>query len=152
MPRVEVMPELVQWARERASLSVADLAKRFPKLGEWERGAAHPTIKQLEAFAKATHVPFGYLFLPEPPEERLPIPDFRTVSGAAVGCPSPDLLDTIYTMQRRQAWLREERIECEADRLDFVGSARLTDDPQVVGREMRHRTDDLFSSIFFCCD
>lgn len=137
MIHVTVKPELMQWARKRADLAFADLAKKFPKLEAWERGAAQPTLKQIEAFAKATHVPIGYLFLPDPPEERIPIPDFRTIRNEKVGHASPDLLDTIYTMQRRQAWLREERIECEAEPLDFVGSARLTDDPDAVGREMR---------------
>ena len=40
-------------------------------------------------------------------------------------------------MQRRLAWLREDRIECEVEPLNFVGSARLSDDPQAVGHEMR---------------
>lgn len=137
MNRVAVRPELVQWARERAHLGIDDLAGRFPKLADWERGEVLPTFKQLEDFAKATHVPFGYLFLPEPPEIPMPIPDFRTVQNRQVGSISPDLLDTIYAMQRRQAWLREERLECEAGPLEFVGSARLTDDLAAVGREMR---------------
>lgn len=137
MSRVAVKSELMQWARERARLSVDDLLLRFPKLSAWESGEALPTFKQLEAFASATHVPFGYLFLPEPPEVRNPIPDFRTLKNQQVGAISPDLLDTIYTMQRRQAWLREERLECEAESLAFVGSARLSDDPAAVGREMR---------------
>lgn len=75
--------------------------------------------------------------MPEPPEERLPIPDFRTVSGLAGERPSPDLLDTIYTMQRRQSWLRETLVESDAEPLGFVGSARLSDAPDTVGREMR---------------
>jgi Zn-dependent peptidase ImmA (M78 family)/transcriptional regulator with XRE-family HTH domain len=138
MPRVGTKPELVRWARERAGLTVADLATRFPKLEAWERGEARPTLKQLERFAGTTHVPFGYLFLPEPPEERLPIPDFRTVSrGALPERPSPDLLDTIYAMQQRQAWLRETLVEGEAEPIAFVGSVRLSDDPEAVGREMR---------------
>ena len=51
--------------------------------------------------------------------------------------PSPDLLDTLYTMQRRQAWLREALVEGEAEPLGFVGSARLADEPDAVGREIR---------------
>lgn len=137
MPRVAVKPELVQWAVNRARKSPADLRKRFPRIEEWERGETQPTLKQLEDFAKATHVPIGYLFLPAPPEERLPIPDFRTVSRFTGEAPSPDLLDTIYTMQRRQSWLRDTLIEDEAEPLDFVGSARLTDDPDAFAREMR---------------
>ncbi|WP_445399609.1 helix-turn-helix domain-containing protein [Zobellella sp. An-6] len=137
MNRVAVNPELVQWARKRAHLAIEDLAGRFPKLVYWERGEVLPTFKQLEDFAKATHVPFGYLFLPEPPQIPMPISDFRTLGNQYVGSVSPDLLDTIYAMQRRQAWLRETRLECEAEHLAFVGSARLTDDPAAIGREMR---------------
>ena len=136
MTRVPVQPEMLRWALERAGYDVHDLAPRFPHLPEWERGEKLPTFKQLEAFARATHTPFGFLFLPEPPQEPLPIPDFRTLKGRPAR-PSPDLLDTIYAMQRRQDWLREERIEGEADPLELVGNARLNDDPAAVGQEMR---------------
>ena len=137
MSRVPVNPEVIQWARQRCQLAIADLADRFPKLAEWERGATLPTLKQLESYAKATHVPFGYLFLPEPPNIPIPIPDFRTVDNRYSGTAGPELLDTIFAMQQRQAWLRETRLECEAEPLAFVGSARLADDPAAIGREMR---------------
>lgn len=137
MTRVAVKPEMVQWARERAGLGVGALARRFAKLPEWERGEARPTFRQLEAFAKATHVPFGYLFLPEPPDEPLPIPDFRTVRNRQVHAISPELRDTIHAMQRRQDWLREDRRDSDVPPLDFIGSGALADDPERVGREMR---------------
>lgn len=148
MLRVDIKPELLRWARERAGLGIEDLRRKFSAAEAWERGEAKPTLKQLEAFAKATFVPVGYLFLPQPPEERLPIPDLRTIRNKEIRRPSPDLLDTIYLMQRRQAWLREELIECEAEPLDFVGSARLADDPEAVGREMRRivRLEDAWAA------
>ena len=136
MTRVAVRPEMLRWAYERAGHHAGDLAPRFPHLAEWERGEKQPTLRQLEAFAKATHTPFGFLFLPEPPDEPLPIPDLRTLKERPTR-PSPDLLDTIYAMQRRQDWLREERIEAEVDPLEFVGSASLNDAPSAVGQEMR---------------
>jgi Zn-dependent peptidase ImmA (M78 family) len=136
MTRVPVRPEILRWARERAGRDINDLATRFPQLPAWERGERQPTFKQLEAFAKATHAPLGFLFLAEPPVEPLPIPDFRTVAHRPTRA-SPDLLDTIYTMQRRQDWLREERIEDEVAPLDFVGNARLGDEPISIGQEMR---------------
>ena len=134
--QVEVRPAMLTWARERSQLALAYLDKRFPRLQQWERGDARPTFRQLESFAKATHTPIGFLFLPEPPEERLPIPDLRTLAHRPARL-SPDLLDTIYAMQRRQDWLREERLEGEADPLEFVGNARLNDEPMAVGQEMR---------------
>ncbi len=139
MTRVLVHPEMLRWARERAGQDLRNLAPRFPQLQKWERGEKQPTLKQLEGFAKATHTPIGYFFLPEPPEERLPIRDLRTVKHGPLR-PSADLLDTIYAMQRRQDWLREDRLETEAEPLSFVGSARLTDDPSAIGQEMRRMT------------
>lgn len=137
MTGVRVHPEMLRWACERSGHDVADIAKRIPQLSAWVRRERRPTLKQLEKLANVTHTPLGYLFLPEPPEESLPVPDYRTVSGTAKAKPSPDLLDTLYTMQRRQAWLRESLVEHEAAPLAFVESACPADDPVAVGREMR---------------
>lgn len=136
--RVSINPALLRWARERAGVAQEKLAVRFKKLAEWESGEIQPTMKQLESFARVVHVPFGYLFLHEPPDESLPIADFRTVADTPTrDTVSPNLIDTLYAMQRRQAWLREHLIESEADPLPFAASARLTDDPGTVGHEMR---------------
>ncbi|MYA89137.1 MAG: ImmA/IrrE family metallo-endopeptidase [Boseongicola sp. SB0662_bin_57] len=137
MTRVPVNPALLRWARKRARVAQEDLAVKFKKLPEWERGETKPTLRQLEAFARAVHVPFGYLFLDEPPNESLPIADFRTVADTANFEASPNLIDTLYAMQRRQAWLREHLIENGAEPLAFAASARLDDDPGAVGREIR---------------
>ena len=59
--RIAANPGVLRWARERAGFSVADLQSKFPKLAEWEAETTQPTMKQLEKFAKATRVPFGFL-------------------------------------------------------------------------------------------
>ena len=137
MTSVAVNTELLCWARERAGLAQDDLIGKFRKLPEWEAGKARPTLKQVEAFARAVHVPVGYLFLTEPPEETVPIPDFRTFAGQKVTRPSPNLLDTIYTCQERQSWYRDFiRVEGEPE-LVFVGSATVATSPDVVAAEIR---------------
>lgn len=137
MNRVAINSSLLTWARERADKSQESLLKRYNKLPVWESGELKPTLKQLQDFATAVHVPLGYLFLPEPPKEKLPIADFRTISDTTRNTLSPNLLDTLYSMQRRQMWLREYLVEYEVEPLSFVGSARKTDDSSAVGREMR---------------
>lgn len=122
MTRVAVEPALLRWARERAELDVAQLSKRFPKLLEWESRTVQPTLKQLEEFARATHAPVGYLFLPEPPVENIPIPDFRTVDNAHIAHPSPDLLETIYICEQRQEWYRDFARAAGDAALPFAGS------------------------------
>ena len=66
--------------------------------------------------------PLGYLFLSTPPEEKLPIPDFRTMGDTPIDHPSPNLIETIQTMQRRQAWMRDYLHEKGQARLPFIGS------------------------------
>jgi Zn-dependent peptidase ImmA (M78 family) len=138
MNRVEVKPEMLRWARERSGRSAASLRERLPKLELWERGEASPTLKQLEDFAKATYTPLGYLFLREPPIERVPIPDFRTLGNERVGHPSPDLLETIYICQQRQEWYRDFARSTGEAPLAFVGSARLGNDIEATAAGIRH--------------
>jgi Zn-dependent peptidase ImmA (M78 family) len=122
MTRVAVNPDLFRWARKRSRIEPLVLVARFPQLPAWENAQAQPTLKQLESYARATHAPIGFFFLPEPPQEPLPIPDFRTVAGRPIARPSPNLLDTIYVCQERQSWYREFATVSNQDPLDFVGS------------------------------
>ncbi|MGD2110012.1 MAG: ImmA/IrrE family metallo-endopeptidase [Phycisphaerae bacterium] len=119
---VFVKPELIDWAIARSRLPADELAQAFPKLDAWKSGERRPTFKQLERFATKTMTPFGYFFLDAPPEEKLPIPDFRTVGDTPIDRPSPNLIETIQAMQRRQEWMREYVIEEGHDPLEFVGS------------------------------
>lgn len=137
MNRIAVNPELLTWARERAGLDAFELAGRFPKLEEWEAGTLLPTLRQLEDFARAVHVPIGYLFLPAAPQEALPIPDFRTLANRVITRPSPNLLDTIYLCQQRQDWFRDYARVHSLGPLAFVGSVRTQEPPERVAETMR---------------
>jgi Zn-dependent peptidase ImmA (M78 family) len=118
----KVKPELLSWAIERSGRDEASLLRKWPRLGEWLQGLRVPTFRQLEDFAHYTHTPLGYLFLPEPPQEPVPIPDFRTFGNKPPARPSADLLDTIYACQRRQAWYIDfARRQGTAD-LPFAGA------------------------------
>ena len=123
--RIDIKPELLRWAMERSGVDSAVLYSRFSKLGAWLDCSAKPTLKQAEAFARATHTPFGFLLLPMPPEEPLPIPDFRTVANNRIARPSANLLDTIYRCQQRQYWYREYLLNHGEPARAFVGSLSL---------------------------
>ena len=138
MPRVSVQPALFTWARQRARLDEAALVARFPHLLDWESGAVQPTLRQLEQYAQATHAPLGFFFLPAPPEEAVPIPDFRTMRP---GLPrlSADLLDVVYTCQSRQAWYRDEAQVTGEPPLPFVGSLSLATPPAEAANRLRQQ-------------
>lgn len=138
--KVNVQPQLLRWARERAALDPAELARKVglkeERVTEWEQ-TGELTLAWLERIANKTYTPVGYLFLPAPPLETLPIPDFRTVGSDEVRRPSADLLDTIYLCQQRQEWFREYLVGEGEEPLAFVGSATIADPPAAVAARIR---------------
>ena len=135
--RVEVRREILQWARGRAGLTTDDLRPKFPMIEKWENGEGKPTLRQLENLARKTLTPLGYFFLPKPPEDRLPIPLFRTIDDSTARGPSPNLIETVQIMQRRQTWMREYLIEQGQPELTFVGSAQPGDSSERVSESIR---------------
>lgn len=137
MTRVAIHPDMFRWARERAGMDSFALATRFKRLEAWEAGEVQPTVRQLEDYARATHAPVGYFFLPEPPVEALPIPDFRTVANRAIARPSPNLLDMVYACQQRQDWYRDHARVTGEEPLAFVGSLTRAITPVEAAAQLR---------------
>ena len=83
----EVRPnvDMLSWAIARAGHDLRDFTTRFPKVHDWLSGAKQPTLKQLEEFSHRVHLPFGYLFLDQPPQEALNFPFFQDRRRAAAG-------------------------------------------------------------------
>ncbi|MFA5832158.1 MAG: ImmA/IrrE family metallo-endopeptidase [Bacteroidota bacterium] len=137
MEAISVKNNLIVWARERSGKSIDALIKKFPKLLDWENGNSLPTLKQLNKLANATYTPFGYFFLNEPPDETLPIPNFRTVKDKPITQPSPNLIETVQTMQRRQDWMREYLVSEDESPLNFIGSITVKTDVKIAAEKIR---------------
>jgi Zn-dependent peptidase ImmA (M78 family) len=119
---VPVAPSVLSWALEVTNADVDHLRGRF-KIDRWLALDARPTLKQLQDFAKASGVGFGYLLLPQPPAWELPVPDFRE-GFAAQPAPSANLIAVLSQSQRRQDWYRDYVRSHGGEALGFVGSAR----------------------------
>lgn len=137
MAQVEISPVVLEWARERAGVPFDTLVKRFKKYPAWLEGNGGPTFKQIETLSSVLNVPMGMFFLSEPPEEKLPLPDFRRMAEDDTPRPSTELIDTIHTCQRRQRWYRDHLASSGAEALSFVGSASTEDTPAVVAGQIR---------------
>src|SRR3954447_9172548 len=135
--RVDVSPDVLLWAIERDHRSTDELVLQTPRIGRWLGGEDRPTLKQLEAFARTVHVPFGYLLLPEPPDEHLTVPDFRRRGGAQEARPSASLLDSLFLCEQRQEWYRDFAVRTGMEALPFVGSLSLGDTPVHAAARMR---------------
>lgn len=135
--RVDVKPEMLKWACERAGARGVALRETVPQIADWIEGKQRPTLRQLEQFANKVNVSVGYLFLPAPPNEDVPIPDMRTMRGQGVRRASPDLLDVIYLCQRRQDWYREYAEKMGMEPLPFHGSVTQSTPAAEVADRMR---------------
>lgn len=139
--KVTLVPRVLRWARERAGLSVRQVAEKIgakpEQVRSWEE-SGELTFARAEKLARVTHTPFGYLYLEAPPEEKLPIPDYRTVAGKDVVRPSPDLLDVLSDALRRQDWFRDYLIAYGEEPLPFVGSVKLEESPEETAARIRH--------------
>lgn len=137
---VHINADMLTWAIARAGFELHELAEKVPGLLEWIEGTKRPTVKQLEGFSRKVHLPFGYLFLPEPPREELPIPFFRTNDRQAEKV-SVNVYDTILLLQQRQDWLRDYLTENDFERLPFVGIYEGSRDVQSIVGHMREVLD-----------
>ena len=141
MTEAFVTPHLLQWARERYKLPIAMAAEKLKikpdKLEDWEKGNERPTFRQAQGLAYKLHIPFGYLFLSEPPEEKLPLPDFRTIAGAQAYPPSPGFTDVLSDVLRKQQWYREYQESQGAQPLPYIGRFTISDNPETIAADIR---------------
>lgn len=135
--RVIVNERILRWAMERSCQPEGYLEQKFPKIWNWVKGEIKPTMRELEKLARATSTPFGYFFLSEPPEEQLSIPHFRTTTDNKIHRTSPDLLETVQIMERRQAWMRETMLEEGQERRPFIRSADTKESPHKIAENIR---------------
>ena len=146
MPRTTqalVTRKVLKWARQRRNITEAAVAKRLgtspDRVRSWEAetGEAHPTLRQAQNIAGILNVPLGYLFLSEPPSLTTDLPDLRTVSGQPVQNPSPEFLDHLYDVLRKQSWYRDYReAQYITEPVPFVGRFSADDMADVIATDI----------------
>jgi Zn-dependent peptidase ImmA (M78 family)/transcriptional regulator with XRE-family HTH domain len=139
--RAFVTGAIIRWARERARIKQDQIARTLhvptDTIASWELEKELPTIHQAERLAETLHIPLGYLFLPSPPVEKLPLPDFRTIRSAEAGVPSAALIDLLNDVMVKQEWYREFLLEDGAEPLPFVGRFSIQDGTEQVAENIR---------------
>lgn len=134
---VNVSPNMITWAIGRAGYDLDEfIATKYPKVQDWLDDKKKPTVRQLEEFSHKVHLPFGYLFLQEPPVEKLPIPFFRTGKAPAEKV-SLNVYDTILLLQKRQEWVAEYLKDAGFAPLGFVGKYDAQSNPLEIVADMR---------------
>lgn len=134
---ININPAMLTWAIARAGYVVEEFLIRFPHVKKWIELIKKPTVKQLEEFAHRVHIPFGYLFLTEPPKEHIAFPFFRT-GNVHTHQVSINVYDTILILQRRQDWLTDYLLDNEAQVLPFVGKYNNGTDFDAIVSDIRN--------------
>lgn len=141
MATANINTAMLTWARERSGCSASDFARKLmideERLLKWESGEQTLTFNQAMQFADKAHVPFGYLFLLNPPVETLLISDLRTVEGKPVNRPSAELLDIVKLMLQRQEWYREYLKQQFIEPNPYVGRFSVQDDVKTIVESIR---------------
>ena len=124
---------VLEWARKRSGLSKEEIGQKLHatarQISDWESEAANPPFQVAQQLAKVLKIPFGFLFLPEPPKEDLPLPDFRTLERNYR--PTPDFLALLGDVLVKQDWYRDYIAEIGEPAPKFVGKfgveSKITD-------------------------
>lgn len=132
---------IITWARQRSEMDLVDLAASIhvkpEQISDWESGEDHPTFRQAQNLAKKLFIPFGYLFLAEPPVIEPQIADLRTVRDEQRNRFSLEFEDVLNDAQRKQNWYKEQLLREGAQNLAFIGKFSITDDIQAVAEDIR---------------
>jgi Zn-dependent peptidase ImmA (M78 family)/DNA-binding XRE family transcriptional regulator len=107
------------------------------RIAAWEAGASRPTFRQAERLAQVTHVPFGTLFLSEPPDEKIAIPDLRTAARFRPPHLDADFKDVLRDVEFKLDWYRDYRKDHGHGPLPFVGRFTPSAEPAEVAEDMR---------------
>jgi len=132
--------EILTWAVGRSPLSRAEIAKRVKVSEEqvraWEKQDEFPPFKKARDLAKVLQFPFGYFFLPKPPDEELPIPDFRRLAKNYQ--PTQEFQQALSDVLVRQDWFRDYLRESgRPSKLGFVGAFAVADKISDVATDIR---------------
>lgn len=133
-----ITPSVLEWAIKRAGVSAESIHK---KAEQWVSGKARPTFKQAVDLAKTLQIPFGYLWLKEPPKEQEIIPDLRTIGNGGLAQIPLELKTVVNDVKQKQEWFKEYAktngiLKCKA-----IGRFKGSDDTQEIADDVTARLE-----------
>lgn len=142
---------MLRWALERSGGNVESLASRMgvseAKLEAWISGEERPTFNQARKAASILQIPFGYLYMPEPPNDQIPIAEFRRLPGIGRKI-DRDVYDLLSDIDFKRDWYRDYRLEEGFEPLEFIGRFELASPTLIVANDIRRELSKVSSSLF----
>lgn len=145
MTQALITPSIIEWAIQRAQISIDVLSEKLhykpERIEAWIDGRQKPTFKQAQNIAKVLHIPFGYLFLSNPPEESLPLPDLRTIADREPINITPEFRDLLNDVKRKQEWYKEYAIENNEQKFEYLGKFNIDSNVKDVAQSILNALD-----------
>jgi len=139
---VNVNPEILRWARERAGFSEEETAKKLKisieNYRKIETGKKKPTFTQIERLARIFKRPTAVFFLPEPPDEPPFSASFRIMPKSEQNL-SRELRLAIRKARYYQSIANELMEDLGINPKANVKFATINDDPLLLAREERRK-------------
>lgn len=136
MSRVQIHPELVNWAAGQAGLDLDYFAKRVSTRDAGKIKEGSLSEAQAKKAVKIAKIKLYQLFLEEPPSPpKLPLADFRTLKA-----PEPlskDFYDVYHDVEYKQLWFKDYLIREGAETLPFVGKFNKITDYKLIASDLR---------------
>jgi Zn-dependent peptidase ImmA (M78 family) len=130
---------ILAWARQRAGISSDTLVDKIHKnYLEWEEGVSLPTFKQAQKIAKKLSIPFGFLYLKEPPVIEQATTDLRTIKDFDHHEYSIDLQAILEDAIRKQDWYIDYLKDDDTEVLPFVGKYSLDSPVKEIANDISH--------------
>jgi Zn-dependent peptidase ImmA (M78 family) len=133
-----ITPSVLTWAIARSGENREKIAARLKVKAEdiarWESGTP-PPFKKAEKLASDLRVPFGLLFLSEPPDLSIKLPDMRRLPVSYRQ--TPNFIELVHDALLRQDWYRDLMRDEEQEPLPFVGRASLRSRVSDVAADIR---------------
>lgn len=104
--RVNINPETISFARERAGYPIGRIAEKMrvkeEQWAQWEQGEKKPTTNQLIKLAKYLDRTPAFFYLEDLPDEEQPLSEFRTINNQLLLEASPKLIKAIREAKRNR--------------------------------------------------
>jgi len=131
--------KMIDWIAFQGGYTPVALAEELMprKQEKFLRGSVTKTTA--EKLAKIGNIPFGYLFLENPPKAEKPtIPDLRqTINPVPL---TKDFFDTFNDIKYKIEWYKDHLNDFGISyHLDFVGSCSISDDFKIVAEKISNR-------------
>jgi len=119
--QIDVVPSVLEWAIKESRINPSIIEIKQPKLKDWIAQISKPTFVQLKNLSEFLRVPFGYMFLNEPPMHNVFDVEFRTLNNELNERPSKELEDILIDIKYKQNWISEIRKNDGYEPIDLVG-------------------------------